>query len=123
MCNLSDPRFYPSLYLFSTVLLPLTSGFASNSPLISLALLSLPIPTDVAYFIVDLHRAATDLRRFMVTCKSETPSRITDNVSIFDFSLTQAQMDKLNGLEAGFKVTPSTLKDPKDRKRYYLDMP
>ena len=61
--------------------------------------------------------------RYMVTCKSETPSRITDNVQIFDFELTDEQMKKLNALECGFKVTPSTLPDPADRRVYYVNMP
>lgn len=59
----------------------------------------------------------------MVTCKSATPSRITDNTQIFDFELSESQVQKLNGLECGFKVTPSTVKDPKERRRYYEDMP
>lgn len=59
----------------------------------------------------------------IVTCKSETPSRITDNVEIFDFELSDAQMDKLNGLECAFRVTPSSLSNWKDRIRYYEDMP
>lgn len=59
----------------------------------------------------------------MVTCKSETPSRISDNVNIFDFELNESQMEKLNKLECGFKVTPSTVKDPAARRRYYEDMP
>lgn len=59
----------------------------------------------------------------MVTCKSETPSRITDNCQIFDFELDDGQMEKLNRLECGFKVTPSTISDPAARKRYYEDMP
>ena len=59
----------------------------------------------------------------MVTCKSETPSRITDNVQIFDFELNAEQMKKLDELECGFKVTPSTVSDPAARRRYYEDMP
>ncbi|CAD6569018.1 MAG: hypothetical protein TREMPRED_004998 [Tremellales sp. Tagirdzhanova-0007] len=62
-------------------------------------------------------------RSFMVTCKSATPSRITDNVQIFDFSLNETQMATLNGLECGFKVTPSNLTDPEARRHYYEDMP
>jgi diketogulonate reductase-like aldo/keto reductase len=59
----------------------------------------------------------------MVTCKSESPSRITDNVQIFDFELNDSQMEKWDALECGFKVPPSTLADPEARKRYYEDMP
>jgi hypothetical protein len=62
-------------------------------------------------------------RSFMVTCKSATPSRITENTQIFDFELSEAQMDRLDALECGFKVTPSTLPDPESRRRYYEDMP
>lgn len=59
----------------------------------------------------------------MVTCKSETPSRITDNVQIFDFQLSDDQMRRLDDLECGFKVTPSTESDIEKRRRYYEDMP
>lgn len=62
-------------------------------------------------------------RSFMVTCKSATPSRITENTQIFDFGLSDEQMRRLDALECGFKVTPSTLPDPEARKRYYEDMP
>ena len=59
----------------------------------------------------------------MVTCKSQTPSRITDNVEIFDFELSPPQMEKMDKLECGFKVTPSTLDSVEARRRYYTDMP
>jgi len=59
----------------------------------------------------------------MVTCKSATPSRITDNTQIFDFTLNDSQMEQLNALECGFRVTPSTVKDIAVRGRYYKDMP
>jgi diketogulonate reductase-like aldo/keto reductase len=59
----------------------------------------------------------------MVTCKSENPSRITDNVQIFNFILSDDQMKRLNALDGGFKVTPSSLKTPEERQRYYEDMP
>lgn len=62
-------------------------------------------------------------RRYMVTCKSATPSRITDNTQIFDFTLNDSQMEQLNALECGFRVTPSTVKDIAVRGRYYKDMP
>ena len=58
----------------------------------------------------------------MVTCKSATPARITDNVQIFDFVLTDSQMKKLDGMECGFKVTPGPLTQ-EQRSRYYEDMP
>jgi diketogulonate reductase-like aldo/keto reductase len=59
----------------------------------------------------------------MVICKSETPSRITDNVQIFDFQLNNDQMDRLDALESGYVVTPRTLSDYKARRRYYEEMP
>jgi len=59
----------------------------------------------------------------MVTCKSENPSRITDNVQIFTFDLSDDQMRRLNALDGGFKVTPSSLNTPEERQRYYEDMP
>jgi diketogulonate reductase-like aldo/keto reductase len=59
----------------------------------------------------------------MVTCKSEKKDRIIDNTSIFDFALSAEQMIRLDSLECGFKVTPSNLKTPEERRRYYEDMP
>ncbi|ORX38726.1 NADP-dependent oxidoreductase domain-containing protein [Kockovaella imperatae] len=60
---------------------------------------------------------------YLVTCKSEKADRIRDNTSIFDFELSSAQMEKLDALDCGFKVTPSTVKDVDERSRYYKDMP
>ncbi len=51
-------------------------------------------------------------RSFLVTCKSDTPSRITDNVQIFDFSLNDDQMAALDSLDCGFRVTPNTMGAP-----------
>jgi diketogulonate reductase-like aldo/keto reductase len=60
---------------------------------------------------------------YIVTCKSENPARIADNVRIFDFSLDDQQMEKLGSLDIEYRVTPSSVAEWEQRKRYYLDMP
>jgi diketogulonate reductase-like aldo/keto reductase len=43
----------------------------------------------------------------VVIPRSANPHRMAENIDVFDFELTQSQMDALNGLDNGTRFRPN----------------